>query len=326
MKNILGAVIVGAIIVGGWFVMQRNEQGVTPEKTEGAPKVSVVATFYPLQYIAERVGGDRVVVSVIVPAGAEPHEYEPTQKDILSAYQADVFLINGAGVDAWAEKIRPELEARGVKVVQMSEMVTLLPGSHEEHESDSSTHEEERVEHEESQFDPHFWLDPTIVEKEALAIAEALGAGDEAGRVVYAQNTEQLRSDLRILDDQYRAGIADCTLDTVVTSHNAFSYMAKRYGFKTISIAGLSPEAEVSIRRLTEIADLVRERGVRHIFFETLVSPKVAETLAREVGAETLVFNPLEGLTSEERAQGKNYLSIMYENLDNLKIALQCQK
>jgi zinc transport system substrate-binding protein len=128
------------------------------------------------------------------------------------------------------------------------------------------------------------------------------------------------------LDADYRSGLAACEKDTIVTSHQAFAYLAERYGFETIAVSGMSPEADLSPRRLAEIADIVRSRGIRHIFFETLVSPKVALTLAREIGAETLVFDPLEGLTDGDRAAGKNYLSIMRENLDNLETALQCRK
>jgi len=301
MKIILigGAALV--IVSISWFIVQ-NKQSLISQSALESKKVSVVATFYPLENFAKKVGGDRIVVTSIVPAGAEPHEYEPTQKDVLSAYQADVFLVNGAGIDPWAEKIRPELEKRGVKVVQMSEFITLLAAEREEAE-----HEEDG--HEESMFDPHFWLDPLLVEKEVMAISESLSARDEAGKAVYAQNASEFLERLRILDEQYRSGLSVCTFDTVVTSHNAFAYMASRYDFSVLPVAGLSPEAETSPRRLAEIATLVKEKGIKYIFFETLVSPRVAETLAQEVGAETLVFNPLEGLTNEERERGEDYVS-----------------
>lgn len=314
MQKIILLQVLSLVMITGVFLWFQEKKNAVSEKepVEQIQKLVVVATFYPLEDFARAVGGERVSVTSIVPAGAEPHEYEPTVQDILSAYQADVFLLNGAGVDAWAEKIRPELEARGVKVVQMSELMTLLSGVREEGE--------------ESAFDPHFWLDPVLAEKEVAAIAEAFGARDGAGKTVYAQRSEVFLKSLSALHDAYQNGLAGCALDTVVTSHNAFSYMAKRYGFVTIPVAGLSPEAEASPRHLAETALLIREKGVRHIFFETLVSPKVAETLAHEAGAKTLVFNPLEGLTDEERAAGADYLSIMKQNLENLKIALQCQK
>ncbi len=327
MKALFG--LVGVVLVSGlgWFLLQRSETepGMV---TEGGTKVSVVATFYPLADFARNVGGSFVDVISVVPAGVEPHEYEPTPQDILRAYEADIFLINGAGFDAWAEKIRPELEARGVKVIQMSELVTLLPGSHEEHE-EHEEHEAEggmrEEEHEEGEFDPHFWLDPVLAEKQVETIAAALGERDTPHQTEYMKQSGAYLSKLQALDATYRASMESCRLDTVVTSHNAFAYLAKRYGFMTLSVAGLSPEAEASPRHLAEVATLVKQKGIQHIFFETLVSPKVAETLAQEVGATTLVFNPIEGITDEERLAGMDYLAIMKSNLESLKIARQCQ-
>lgn len=307
MKNSAIIFILGILAVAGIVYFFLGEK---PAAMPEGKKLSVVATFYPLEDFARAVGGDLVSVTTIVPAGAEPHEYEPTPQDILRAYQADVFLLNGAGLDPWAEKIRPELESRGIAVVQLSEKIALLPG----------------VPEEESPYDPHFWLDPVFAQAEVGAIRDALIARDAVNGEAYAGNAERYLAALRELDTAYRDGLARCGLDTIVTSHEAFAYLAKRYGFETIAVSGISPEAEPSPRRLAEIAAEVRRQNVMYIFFETLVSPKVAETLARETGAQTLVFDPIEGLTDEDRAAGKNYLSVMRENLDNLKTALQCQE
>lgn len=312
-KKIIAVIVAIAICIGIVFWQTTKEATPVPLMGGSEKKISIVATFYPLQDFAESVGGDAVRVKSIVPAGAEPHDYEPTPQDIVSAYQADVFLLNGAGIDAWAEKIRPELERRGVTVVQMSEVVSLLPGTAETGGAAST-------------FDPHFWLDPIWAQQEAEALRNVLTLRDPARAEVYTRNTERYSTLLANLDTAYREGLQQCEFHTIVTSHNAFAYLAKRYGFETVSVSGISPEAEASPRVLTEIVETVRSLGLRYIFFETLVSPKVAETLAREVGAETLVFNPIEGLTEEERQTGKNYLSIMRENLNNLQIALQCQK
>lgn len=306
-------VVVLTMLVGIVLWQTKKAMVSVPLTKETGKKISIVATFYPLQDFAQAVGGDAVTARSLVPTGAEPHDYEPTPQDIVSAYQADVFLLNGTGIDAWAEKIRPELEKRGVTVVQMSEVVSLLPASvGKEGEKDT--------------FDPHFWLDPLGAEKEAEAIRNVLIARDPSRAPVYMENTDRYIALLAGLDRAYYEGLQQCEFHTIVTSHNAFTYLAKRYGFETISVSGISPEAEASPRALAEIVDVVRSLGLRYIFFETLVSPKVAETLAREVGAETLVFNPIEGLTDEERQAGKNYLSIMRENLNNLQTALRCQK
>lgn len=326
MKVFIG--IIGAVVVGlfGWLVLSQSNQGSGTSEVSQS-KISVVATFYPLADFARNVGGEYANVISVVPAGVEPHDYEPTPQDIMKAYTADIFLINGAGFDTWAEKIKPELVSRGVSVMQMSDLVTLLPGTHEEHDEEESAHEEEmHEEHEEGQFDPHFWLDPILVQQQVESIIRVLSERDPAHKVEYETQGNEFRVKLQALDALYRSSLANCRLDTAVTSHNAFAYLAERYGFLTLAVSGLSPEAEASPRHLAEIATAVKAKGINHIFFETLVSPKVAETLAQEVGAETLVFNPIEGLTEEERLAGVDYLAIMNTNLHNLTIALQCQK
>lgn len=322
VRQIIFIVIAASVFFG--FVLLARLTDTGPSKEKGTEKkLSVVATFYPLEDFARSVGGERVSVMSIVPAGVESHEYEPTPQNILAAYQADVFLLNGAGFDAWAEKIRPDLLAHGVLVLQMSDYVTLL--SSEGHYDDANETDNGKQEND-AFFDPHFWLDPKAAEREVYAIADAFGTRDPEGSSIYSAQVETYVQKLRELDQAYTTGLAACQFDFVVASHSAFSYMAQRYGFFVIPITGLSPEADVSSKRLAELVMLLRERGARHVFFETLVSPKVAETLAREVGADTLVFNPIEGLTDAERAAGKDYLAIMKENLESLKRARQCQE
>lgn len=334
LQKIIGVLALGVIAFALAFWLYKENTNVTPTVNNETGKtrlISVVATFYPLEELARLVGGERVTVRSIVPAGAEPHDYEPSQKDILAAYEADIFLLNGAGIDPWAEKIRPELERRGVKVIQMSELVSLLPAMYEDEEDQHEGEEindahSEEGESKESEFDPHYWLDPVWMEEEVRAITDALMARDSTNREGYIQRRDALLAELRNLDQEYQSGLIACRLDTVITSHNAFSYLSKRYGFTTVSISGISPEAEPSPRRLVELAQMIQVKGIRHIFFETLVSPKVSETLARETGAQTLVFNPLEGLTKAERAAGENYFTLMRQNLANLQTALQCQR
>lgn len=315
MQKIIGLLSLGVIAIVGAFLWHKNAPEQKLVGTPNEEKISVIATFYPLEELARSVGGDRISVRSIVPTGAEPHEYEPSTQDILSVYEADVFLLNGAGVDAWAEKIRPELEQRGVKVRQMSENISLL----------SHAPEEEGEEAETNPYDSHFWLDPVNAQEEARAIATTLIERDPAGEVAYLERRDETLEKLSALDNEYRNGLKVCRQNTIITSHNAFSYLAERYGFMTLSISGISPEAEPSPRRLAELANVMQEKKIKYVFFETLVSPKVSETLARETGATALVFNPIEGLSDEERGKGEDYFTIMRKNLNNLKTALECQ-
>ena len=261
----------------------------------------VEASFYPLAEFARQVGGDLITVGTITPGGIEPHEYQPTSRAITAIYGADVFLWNGDGLDVWAEAIAPEVAAKGVISVKMSAMV-------------------------DSRYDdPHFWLDPAIAIQAVNAIRDTLSAIDPTRAETFTKNAATYSQQLSQLDADYRAGLTRCDNRVVVTPHAAFTYLANEYQFDVIPITGLSPEEEPSAGRLSAIAELAKEKNIKYIYFETLVSPKLAQTIADEIGAQTLVLNPIEGLTNEDIAAGKNYLSIMRENLTNLKTGMLCQ-
>jgi zinc transport system substrate-binding protein len=271
----------------------------------GEEGTELVAAFYPLAYAAERVGGAEVDVRNLTPPGAEPHDVELTARDVERIRQADVVLYLGGGFQPALEDAVADAEGEAVDLLGG---LRLLRGeAHDEHAAD---HEEE------SGVDPHVWLDPlryaTIVER----IGRDLDRAEAAGAVV---------RELRELDRDFRLGLADCDRRELVTSHAAFSYLAQRYGLRQISISGLSPESEPTPRELEEIIEHVEEAGAGTIFFETLVSPRIAETVARETGAETAVLNPLEGLTEEELESGANYFTVMRRNLAALRAALGCR-
>ena len=271
-------------------------------------RIKIVASFYPVAEFARQVGGDLVFVSTITPSGTEPHDYEPTARQVADMYRADLVLYNGGGVDAWAERLAPELRLQGVPAAQMGSAIDLISSSAGE---DSAT-------------DPHFWLDPTLAAKEVALIRDTLVKINPKDSATYRANADTYLAKLSSLDADFVSGLATCRQRTVITSHAAFAYLAKRYGFDVVSISGISPEQEPSAGRLSEIAAIAKAKGVRAIFFETLVSPKLSETIANEIGAVTLVFNPLEGLSQEEMASGQDYLSVMRTNLQNLKTGMVC--
>ncbi len=299
-------VLVGGVFFGATTLKDWKQQN---SSTPMSARLAVVSTFYPLAYVAERVGGDLLEASTIVPAGVEPHDYEPTPQDIIQSYRAKVFILNGGGVDTWAEKTKSNLESRSIVVVDMYAGIQL-----------TGTQAEPGM-----VADPHIWLDPVLMQQEAELVRDALVKADPIHADAYTRNTAAFVAQLRELDADFKTGLASCELKEIITSHAAFGYMAKRYGFNQISIAGLSPDAEPSAQQLSEIATLAKRKKITHIFFETLVSPKLSQTIAREVGAYTIAFNPLEGLTDEEIASGKTYLREMRTNLENLKTALHCK-
>src|ERR1051326_8173922 len=273
-------------------------------------KLDVVASFFPLADFAKNVGGDYVSVTNITPAGAEPHDYEPTPQDIAKVYNAQLFIMNGNGVDAWGEKIQSDLESKGVTVVKMSDHLDSLKNNTPD---------------ENLQYDPHFWLNPVNAEKEVDLIADGLIKVDPSHKAEYNQNRENYKKQLADLDQEYKTGLSMCQQHLIVTSHNAFNYMANQYGLSTLYILGLTPDAEPSPKTIADVVNVAKQKNIKYIFFESLVSPKLAQPIASEVGAQTLELNPIEGFTDEEIANGKNYISQMKANLANLKIALECK-
>jgi len=168
-------------------------------------------------------------------------------------------------------------------------------------------------------------LDPALAGQQVDNIKDGLAQADPSNKSFYETNAAHYKQELADLDEEFREGLASCKSRNMIASHNAFTYLANRYDLNIVSISGLSPNEEPSPKRLAEIADFARQNNVKYIFFEMLVQPRLSETIAREVGAQTLVFNPLEGLTDEEIAQGENYLSVQRKSLSNLRTALDCK-
>jgi zinc transport system substrate-binding protein len=264
-----------------------GEAAGSPERTQ------VVAGFYPLAFAAEEIGGEGVEVVNLTPAGAEPHDVELTPRDVERARSAGLVLYAGGGFQPALEEAVDGGEGTALDVLEGLEL----------READEGA-------------DPHIWLDPVRFAQVVERIGAELG-GEAPAR--------QLASQLRALDGEYRAGLADCDRRELVTTHDAFGYLADRYGLDVIPIAGLAPEVEPTPRDLEEIAELVEERGVTTVFVEPLLSPEIGETVAREAGVETAVLNPLEGLTEEGLAAGENYLSVMRANLEALRSGLGCR-
>lgn len=283
------------------------------EKPEGNGKLMVAASFYPLAHFAQKAAGPNIKVSMITPAGAESHDFEPTPRDISKVRGSDIFIYNGAGLDPWAERIAPTLRQSGVKTIEMTSKFSLMPAQKDEHEDYGHVN-----------FDPHIWLDPLIAAEQVMLIGEALAEADPPGAVAYRSRASQYAGELKQLHEEFSKGLSNCGTRELIVAHDAFSYLAKRYDLHIIAVTGVFSGEEPSPRRIAEVARLAREKSIRYIFFEPLTSPRIAETIARETGAEVLELNPLESLTKEEAAAGKDYISIMRANLANMRKALKC--
>lgn len=270
-------------------------------------KIQVSASFYPLYFFSKEIGGIGADVKNVTPSGAEPHEYEPTAKDIAQIQESQMLVLNSEGFEPWGENIQKNISENIIIVIAGEGLANR-----------QMSQEGENIK------DPHIWLNPILAKNMADKIAEGFIKIDSANKDYYQSNTDKLKLGLDDLDKKYKQGLGNCKQKNIITSHAAFSYLAAAYGLNQVAIAGLSPESEPSSKQLSKIVKFAEENNVKHIFFESLASPKLSETIAREIGAKTLVLNPIEGLNADELKEGKNYFTEMENNLKNLKIALEC--
>lgn len=294
--------------------------GCTANTKSPDKKVQVVASVYPVQEFVKAVGGERVDVSLLVPPGTEPHDWEPTAKDLAKIKGSALLVYHGAGLEHWAGAVvKPELLG-AAKAVEVSKGIALLDAAENEL-GEETGHNHGGEAH--GAKDPHVWLDPVLAQQEVKTVLAALIEVDPAHASEYEANAAAYLKELQQLHAEYTATLQQTAKKELITSHAAFSYLAKRYQLQQVPVMGLSPDAEPTADKMAEIIRFCKEHQVKYIFFETLVSPKLAEVLSREAGASTLVLNPLEGLTVQEYKEGKSsYLTLMRENLQQLKKAL----
>ena len=281
-------------------------------------RLRVLTSFYPMYDFACKIGGDCIDVTNMVPSGTEPHDWEPSTNDLKNLEKADVFIYNGADMEPWADDL---LVSRSdtLHVVEASENVELrtTDGEHEH------AHEHEGAGHHHGDFDPHVWLDPENAKIEMEAIRDALCAADPENSTVFQSNYEKYAAELDALDAEFREKLAPLPNRTIVVAHEAFGYLCDAYSLTQVGIEGLSPDSEPDPGRMAEVIDFVREHSISTIFFEELVSPKVAEAIASETGAQAKMLSPLEGLSDEQAAAGADYFSVMHDNLAALMEALK---
>ncbi|MGH8892970.1 MAG: metal ABC transporter substrate-binding protein [Actinomycetes bacterium] len=261
--------------------------------------LQVAASFYPLEWVTQRVAADAAEVANLTPPGVEPHDLELGPRDVATIGEADLVVHLQGFQPAVDDAVEQEAGGSSLDVGDAARL------------------------HTEGGRDPHFWLDPTRLADVADAVAARLGKADKPNAGAYADRAREVRADLEALDEEMSTGLAGCASTDLVTGHAAFGYLADRYGMTQRGITGLVPDEEPSPRDLADVTAFVEEHQVRTIYYETLVSPDVAETVARETGATTAVLDPLEGLTDESR--GRDYLEVMRTNLATLRDGQQCR-
>ncbi|MEX2555979.1 MAG: metal ABC transporter substrate-binding protein [Actinomycetota bacterium] len=295
-------------VVATALALAMASAGCGGSRTSPSPGLDVVAAFYPLAEAARRVGGPFARVHDITPTGVEPHDLELKPSDVGLIRSADLILYLGGG-------FQPALEDAIGAIPNKTAAVDLLEG----------LPVKDGVEEGEA-TDPHVWLDPLLMIRIVERVAEEMTARFPEEQTVFESRAFTYKTSLEELHRSFADTLATCRQREIVTAHAAFGYLAARYGLEQIAISGLSPEAEPSPRRLEEVARFAEQAGVKTIFFETLVSPRVAETIARTVRARTAVLNPVEGLTEEQRVVGETYASLMRANLAALALGLQCKQ
>ncbi|MER7245094.1 metal ABC transporter substrate-binding protein [Kribbella sp. NPDC000426] len=313
MRSGLRAIVAGAVATATLALAGCG--GAATGTTNG--KLDVVTSFYPLEFIARSVGGDAVNVTTLTAPGVEPHDLELTPKQVGSIATAKLVVYEKDLQPAVDEAVDQNAEDAGFDIAPAAQLEA-TGADFEEHDDGAMP-----AAHKQNALDPHFWLDPVRYAEVVKAVEEKLVSLDSANATGYHERAKVLLAQISKLDTEYRTGLADCRLNTFVTSHEAFAYLAKRYGLTMIGIAGFAPDAEPTPSRIKEVQDIVKNQNVSTIFYEELVSPKVAETIANDVGVKTAVLSPIEGLSDANSKE--TYLTLMQQNLQELRTANGCR-
>jgi len=288
----------------------------------GAEVLSAVTTIFPLKEFAQSVGGERVRVRLLLPPGSEPHTWEPKPSDIATLTHADVFIYIGAAMEPRADSIVKSLDNDTIDIVEVSRSMPLIRIGGAHHRGGDSDKEELS----EGAVDPHIWLDFECSQAIVDTIEHAFSSKDPGWAGYYQKNADRYKKKLQELDLKYKKVLSTCKCkELILGSHAAFAYMARRYGLEQIALYGLSPNSEPTPKTLANVIGMAKKYQVRAIFFEELVSDTLARTIAREVGAEALVLNPGANLTKVQIESGVTFLSLMEQNLQNLKYGLNCE-
>jgi zinc transport system substrate-binding protein len=298
MRKYTAGVAILVLSVAIFLYMNMRKEGGSKTDTTTQKHTQVVTTLYPFEEVAKRIGGEYVNVSNIIPAGIEPHDYEPSPQDRVAIQMADIFLYNGIeSIEPWITRVAPSLTNTKINA---SESVALIGR------------------------DPHFWLDTSALAAVGEKMAAELTEKDPKHANDYQKNLSDFVQQLKSMDAEYKTKLTTCGMRDVIVSHDAFRYLGARYHFNTHAIAGLSPENEPEPGTISDIIRLVRDKKINYILFETLASPKIADTIAEETGAQTLVLNPLEGLARQDVENKENLFTLMRKNLSVLATAMNC--
>lgn len=282
-------------------------------------QLQIVATFYPVYEFTKAVVGDEGQVDLLIGAGTEVHDFEPSSRDLGKIQEADSLVYLNPNMETWIDEVEDALDLDKVTLIKATGDMLLAPGQDEEHEHDHDEEDEHEHDHV-HELDPHVWLAPNLALDLVAEIRDQLSQQFPDKAKIFAQNAEAYMAKLNDLDKEYRETLSVAKQKTFVTQHAAFGYLALEYGLTQLPITGLSAEADPSAKRLAELSTYVKDNGIDYIYFEENAKASLAKTLADEVGVKTAVLNPLESLTGEQMAAGEDYFSVMRTNLKSLQL------
>ncbi|WP_172921337.1 metal ABC transporter substrate-binding protein [Enterococcus faecium] len=308
MKKYLltATVMIGALL----FAACRNTNNEADKKED----LTIVTTFYPIYDFTKEIVGDEGNVKLLIPAGTEPHDFEPSAKERAEISDADVFVYNSSDMEFFVDSLKDSVDSKQTLMIEAAKGIDRL----ESQEADEHEESEEGHDHA-HEYDPHVWLDPVLAIKEVRTIAGELGEKYPDKKEIFTKNADAYIKKLEALDQKYSEELKNATNRTFVTQHAAFAYLANQYNLEQVAISGVSPDQEPTPSRLAELKEFVKKNNIKVIYFEENASSKVAETLSNETGVKLEVLNPLESLTNEQIKAGENYISVMEKNLEALK-------
>ncbi len=302
-KALLVIFLLLAVFAGAIFLFEKRD-------SQGENKPFIAVSSFPLYEIASKIIDQEIDIVKLIPFGVEVHTYMPSVKTMQKISDASLFVYNGVGMEPWINKQYPN-------GIDMSRKVHLLDACHEEDEHEEHGHHHDDV------SDPHYWLDIDNMIIMTQSILEELNMRFPTYKEQFTQRANAYIYELKVLKVEYQQGLAECQRREIVVNHDAFAYLGKAYSFHSHAVMGLSPDEQASAKRMREVSDLVKEEGIDTIFFESFVSDKVAQTIARETGAKALALQPLANVTDKEASRG--YIALMRENLEKLRRAMRCR-
>ena len=319
-KIAIGGGIAAAIIVVVLTSNISHQQNTQSATISSEQKLKVIASFFPMYEFTRNVAGNRADVSVFIPIGEEPHGWEPPTQQIQDVQNSQLFVYNGAGMETFIPAFLSTGNFPNTTFVRASQGIQMQNADVIHMNPD-----EAKPVIEQGGKDPHVWNDPVLAQQEVRNIANAMEKADPANAQYYESNAQSYIGKLSKLDQDIKLGLSNCQLHTFVSFHNAFNYFSQRYNLTDVWLSGLAPEAEVSPQDLARVEDTAKQNNVKIIFSEDLVDPKLAQSLATDIGAQTRILSPLEGINNTEQKEGVTFIDKWYQNLNSLKNGLECQ-